>query len=258
VIDLHSHILPGLDDGPDTLEGSLALARAAVQGGTRIIAATPHINHHFDVDPMEIPGRVAALNEALTREGIPLEVVKGGEIAIPTLPRLDKEMLASLRLGDGPWLLIEAPLSPVTASIDDLVLEQKLKGHEVLLAHPERSLYFHQHPDRLVALVERGVCCSITSGALLGRFGDTVRRFTLRLFSEGLVHDIASDAHDDLRRPPQMLPGFERGDDDLPGLLEQVDWYARAAPAAMLAGQPLPLRPEVPRAKRRRRLLRRR
>lgn len=257
MIDLHSHILPGLDDGPDTLEGSLDLARAAVQGGTRIIAATPHINHHFDVDPAEIPGRVAALNEALTQERIPLEVVKGGEIAIPTLPRLDKETLASLRLGDGPWLLIEAPLSPVTAPIDDLVLEQRLKGHEVLLAHPERSLYFHQHPERLAALVERGVCCSITAGALLGRFGETVRRFTLRLFSEGLVHDVASDAHDDLRRPPQMLPGFERADGDLPGLIDQADWYTRAAPEAMLTGEPLPARPEVPKARRRMRLLRR-
>ena len=251
MIDLHSHILPGLDDGPETLAGSLDMARAAVQGGTHVIAATPHINHHFDVNPMEIPERVAALNAALRSEGIPLEVVKGGEIAIPNLPRLDAEALQTLRLGDGPFLLLEAPLSPVTAPIDDLVLEQRFKGHEVLLAHPERSLYFHQHPERLAGLVERGVRTSITAGALVGRFGETVRKFTLRLFAEGLVHDVASDAHDSLRRPPQMLDGFERGDLDMPGLLEQADWYARAAPASILAGEPLPERPEPPRAKRR-------
>jgi protein-tyrosine phosphatase len=251
VIDLHSHILPGLDDGPDALEGSLAMARAAVAGGTHVIAATPHINHHFAVDPMQIPERVAQLNASLRSEGIPLEVVKGGEIAIPTLARLDAEALHTLRLGDGPFLLLEAPLAPVTAPIDELVLEQRRKGHQVLLAHPERSLYFHQHPERLATLVEGGVRTSITAGALVGRFGETVRKFTLRLFAEGLVHDVASDAHDAARRPPQLLEGFERGDLDLPGLLEQADWYARAAPAAMLAGEALPEAPELLRAKRR-------
>jgi protein-tyrosine phosphatase len=98
-------------------------------------------------------------------------------------------------------------------------------------------------PDRLEALVERGVLCSVTSASMAGRFGRTVQRFTKVLFERGLVHDVASDAHDIRRRAPGLSAGFRVLDRDLPGLLDQIEWFTAAAPGAILASNPLPARP---------------
>jgi len=250
VIDLHSHILPGVDDGPESLGGSLSMARAAVAGGTTTIAATPHLNHVYPVQPGEIPAAVAALNAELRSAEIDLEVVAGGEIAITRLIDLDADELAGLGLGGGPYLLCESPLATVASNFEHVLLDLRLRGHEVLLAHPERSAFFQRAPERLQALVDAGVLCSITAASMAGQFGETVRRFTLRILADGLVHDVASDAHDHRRRPPNLLEGFEHAERDLPGILEQADWYTRLAPAAILAGEPLPERPEPPRLRR--------
>lgn len=253
VIDLHSHILPGVDDGPADLQGSLALARAAVEGGTETIAATPHIDHLFSVDPAEVREAVARLGAELDAAGIPLRVVAGGELNVTRIPELTDEDLRALRLGDGPYLLVEAPLTYSPGSLEQAVYEVRLQGHQVLLAHPERSAALQREPDRLVQLVEAGALCSITAGSMRGQFGDTVRRFTLWMLAEGLVHDVASDTHDHRRRTPDLLAGFQDADRDLPGLAEQAGWYTRDAPAAILDGQALPPRPDPP--KRRRGLL---
>jgi protein-tyrosine phosphatase len=92
-------------------------------------------------------------------------------------------------------------------------------------------------------VVDRGVLSSVTAGSMAGRFGKTVYDFTVRLFERGLVHDVASDAHSVERRPPGLLAGFERLDGDLPGLLDQADWFTRTVPGAILGGEELPPRP---------------
>jgi len=250
VIDLHSHILPGLDDGPATQEAALAMARVAVEAGIRTIVATPHINSSYPVRPQEVPVAVAALNLALVRNELELQVVAGGEIAVPRLLELAPSELEGLRLGRGPYLLIESPLGQSTPHVDTVILNTCSAGYGVVLAHPERAPAYQRDLDRLAALVEAGVLCSITAGSLSGRFGDTVRRFTLRMFAEGLVHNVASDAHDHRRRPPTLLGGFEAAEPDLPGILAQAEWYTERAPAAILAGADLPERPPPPRLRR--------
>jgi protein-tyrosine phosphatase len=252
VIDLHAHILPGLDDGPAALPEALEMARVAVESGIRTIAATPHVNHAYLVQPEAIPVAVAALNRTLGREGIPLEVVAGGEIAVTRLIELDEHALVGLRLGRGPWLLVEAPLGYAPNQFDAIVLGLRERGHEILLAHPERSAYFLQDIARLGELVGAGVRCSITAASMSGQFGETVRRFTIELLAAGLVHDVASDAHDHHHRPPVLLEGFARADEELPGLAAQADWFTSAVPAAILAGEPLPKAPSPPRRRRRR------
>lgn len=250
MIDLHSHILPGIDDGPQSLEGSFEMARTAVAAGIETIAATPHINHSYPVVPEQIPAAVAALNEAFEREGIPLAVVPGAEIAVTRLVELAPGALTALRLGDGPSLLIESPLASATNNFDELLVGLLEDGHRVLLAHPERSAFFHRDLARLERIVEAGVLTSITAGSLAGRFGEVVRRFSVTLLAAGLVHDVASDAHDAGNRAPELLAGFERSEEDLPGIGAQADWYTRLAPAAILTGDPLPERPEPPRRRR--------
>lgn len=251
MIDLHSHILPALDDGPATLEAALEMARTAAQGGIETMVATPHIDHAHGVQPAQVPVAVAALNVALTRARIPLTVVAGGEIALTRLVELDSTALHGLRLGDGPWLLVEAPLGYAPNHLEQIVLGVRDAGHEVLLAHPERSVHFQRDRDSLRRLVDAGVRCSITAASMAGQFGQTVRRHTLDMLAAGLVHNVSSDAHDHRRRPPEMREGFARAEEDLPGIAAQADWYTREVPAAILAGHPLPPAPEPPRRRRR-------
>jgi protein-tyrosine phosphatase len=243
VIDLHCHLLPGLDDGPRSMPEALALARQAAAGGTSTIVATPHINHHWRVDPLELAERAAAVRDALARERIALDLATGGEIAITRLADLQPEEIDLLRLGDGPHLLLECPLEPDSWDFDAVLLKLRERGESILMAHPERCPLFQREPQRLVRLVEHGLLCSITAGSMWGQFGRRVRDFTLALLREGLVHDVASDAHDSERRPPGLGAAFVSAERDLPGIGAQADWLSRLAPAAILAGESLPARP---------------
>jgi protein-tyrosine phosphatase len=242
VIDLHCHILPGLDDGPATPEAAVAMARAAVAAGTRAIATTCHVNHVFGLGPAELAGARAALAERLAAEGVELELLAGGEIAPERLPHLDDEALRALALGGGPYLLLECPLSPTGAALDMMVADLQRRGFGVLLAHPERSPGLMREPARLAALVERGALAQVTTGSLTGGFGEPVRRVAEEMVRRGLVHVLASDAHDAVHRPPDLRAAG--------GLDErQAAWMTEAAPAAIVAGRPLPERPPLPRAR---------
>jgi protein-tyrosine phosphatase len=246
VIDLHSHILPGLDDGPATMDGSLDLARAAVDAGTRTILATPHINDYAAIDPARIAAGIDELRPALADAGIPLEVLPGGEIAIWRLVDLDDDTLRALALGGGPYLLVESPFSPVVGDFEPMVLDLHARGHRVLLAHPERCPAFQRDPARLARLVDAGALVQITAGSMSGGFGSTVRRFTATLLREGLGHVVASDAHDHVKRPPGLQAGFGVLERELPGIGEQAEWLTELVPRAVLDGAPAPPRPPLP------------
>ena len=239
-IDLHSHILPGVDDGPAAIEGSLALARAAAAAGTATIVATPHVNEDRLIAPAHIPRAAAALDERIRAEGIELEVVPGGEIALRRLLDLTEEELASLGLGGGPYLLLESPFAGVADDFEAVIEDVLARGHRVLLAHPERCPTFQRDPGRLAPLVEAGVLVQLTAGALTGDFGSRVRASALELLRAELVHVIASDAHNDGMRPPGILDAVAEIEADMPGIGERADWMCREVPAAILAGDPIP------------------
>jgi protein-tyrosine phosphatase len=240
VIDLHCHILPGVDDGPRRMSGAVKMARAAVQAGVRTIVATPHVSETFPNRSEDIAAGTAALIVELARRDIALNIRTGAEITITQALDLDDEELAALRLGGGPYLLVECPLTFERASaVETLLLRVQDRGHRVLLAHPERSPAFLREPERLARLVGEGMLTSITAGALGGQFGRRVATFALELVRDGLVHDIASDAHDATRRSPQILEHLMAADRQLPGTAAAADWYAREVPSAILAGRPI-------------------
>lgn len=243
MIDLHSHILPGLDDGPSDIEGSLALARVAVAQGISTIVATPHIRDDHPFGLGAIKSGVQELNGALSAEGIDLAVMAGGEVAISKVPELDEESLRSVCLGASPYMLVESPYTRASELLEHVIFDLQARGFRPLLAHPERSPSFASDRVRLERLVGRGVLCSVTAMSMEGRFGQTVQRFAALMFAAGLVHDVASDSHDAQRRPPILLDGFQVLDGDLPGLSDQAKWFTHEAPAAMLAGGELPPRP---------------
>ncbi|HWH45543.1 MAG TPA: CpsB/CapC family capsule biosynthesis tyrosine phosphatase [Thermoleophilaceae bacterium] len=237
MIDLHSHILPGLDDGARTPEDSLAMARVAAAGGIRTIAGTPHIRDDHSFPLPQILEALQAARDAIDAAGVPMEVVAAGEISVSKLADLRDEDLSALALGDGPVLLVESPYTRAAIDMDTAVSDLRVRGFTTLLAHPERSPMFQADPKLLARLVARGAMCSVTSASMAGRFGRTAQDFTARLFAEGLVHDVASDAHDAEGRPPLLLDGFAALDERMRGLLAQARWFTAEAPAAILAGE---------------------
>jgi protein-tyrosine phosphatase len=246
VIDLHAHILPGLDDGPPTLDASAEMAAAAVAGGTRVMAATSHVNRGFALRPADLAEARERVVARLRDDGIPLEVVQGGEVSTSRLVDLDDEDLRGITLGAGPWLLLECPLSPQAPSMAPVVADLRRRGLEILLAHPERSPAFIRDPGELPRLMELGAVAQVTSTALSGRFGDTVRKVAFGMLDRGEAHVIASDGHSAGGRPPDLpaaLAAMERRYDAPRALF---DWMTSAVPAAILAGEPLPPRPPVP------------
>ena len=254
MIDLHSHILPGLDDGPADLEGSLALARAAVATGTHTIAATPHVDSDYNVKPADRDRPMSRLVEAIRAEGLPLEVVPGAEIALDRYIDLSPEEIDALRLGDGEFLLLECPLASAAGAFDRFLAALLSRGVRMLLAHPERCPDFQRQPERLAALIDGGAIAQVTSGSLAGRFGRTVQQASLHMLAQGLVHDLSSDAHDATGRGPDLQAGLDAAARELPGSAVLADWLAVDVPDAVISGKPIPPRPRVtitaPRSKR--------
>ncbi len=249
MIDLHCHILPGLDDGPSNLDFSLAMARAAVESGTQMMVATPHIRADFDVDPNEIEPRVDLFNDRLQRDRLPLRVLPGAEIGWAGATDLDDIQLARLSLGTGGRVLLESPYGRKAVDLESIIETLAGRGFKAVLAHPERCPLFQRDIERLRKIVEGGTLCSITAGSMLGRFGETVRAFTVDMLREGLVHDVASDAHDHIHRPPGLADGFEKVKDEIPNIHHHAAWYTVTMPVAILAGNPLPDAPRFEQAK---------
>ena len=240
MVDLHCHILPGLDDGAAGLEDALHLARAAQRAGIDTLVATPHIrdDHPFPLE--RIPQRLSELQGALREAAIDVRVLGGGEVALSRLPELDDEQLAALCLGEGRYLLVESPYTQAPALLETGLFDLQVRGFRPVLAHPERSVSFLRDRARLETLVENGVACSVTAMSICGRFGTAIRDFTLDLLASGLVHNIASDCHDATRRPPGFGPALERMEDSFVGGAEGSRWFVDDSARAMIEGRDIP------------------
>jgi protein-tyrosine phosphatase len=246
-VDLHSHVLPGIDDGPPDTDGALALARAARDDGVAVLAATPHVRvDHPDVVPSELADRVAALQTALDGAGIAVEIVQGGEVDLFWAADADEAALRAVSYGGrGSDLLVETPYGSLPPVFEEGLFRLTALGYRVLLAHPERSPALRSDAARLEALVRRGVLVQVTAAALVQR--SPARRFATALVRERLAHVIASDAHGaqtvDRAGLGDGVAAAARIDRGL------ADWMVTEAPAAILAGRPLPA-PPAPRPRR--------
>jgi protein-tyrosine phosphatase len=241
VIDLHCHVLAGIDDGPATFEDSLKLAHAAAGAGTRTLVATPHVSWEYPNTAGTIARLVEELNGRLRRDGVALEIRTGAELAMTRIGDIDPQELERLTIGGGTWLLVEPPFTVVATGLDLVIADLQQRGYHVLLAHPERCPAFQRERAMLERLVASGVRGSLTAGSLDGTFGSHVRRFSLELVRDGLVHNVASDSHDHSHRPPTIAEEIERA-----GLGALREWLTEAVPAAILAGAVIPPRPEPP------------
>ena len=242
MIDLHSHILPGLDDGAETIDAALEMARSAVADGIGVIAATPHVRSDYPTDPARMEQLVEAVRAALSEQSIPLELLPGGEIALDMLAELPDPVLRRFGLGGNPrYLLVEPPYSGWPLGLEQTVFELRLRGFAVVLAHPERNDEVQESPERLERLVEMGTLVQLTAAAVDGRLGQRPQKTALRLLELGLAHLLASDAHaPTVRQVGMSAASREIGDDAL------GHWLTHGVPAAIVAGRELPARPERP------------
>ncbi len=195
--ELHFHILPGVDDGPRTLDEALELARMTVADGTRTVVATPHAR---DVDIASVPARVEALQSVLDEEGVDLTVLPGVEVAQDDELTGDELEIAAQGPPDARWILLEAPLFLDTPGLLEAAADLTARGYGLLIGHPERSrdLMTSGRIDELLAV---GARLQVNGSSLLGRHGARVREWGIALAASGQVAVVASDAHRPSRGP---------------------------------------------------------
>lgn len=239
MIDLHTHLLPGIDDGPTTIEESLELAAAMVAEGITIAACTPHVRDDHGTTPESMETALGLLQAELAAAGIPLDARGGGEIAIERLAILDDEARARFGLGGNPrLLLVEFPYYGWPLALGTMVDALRSSGTAVLIAHPERSPEVQESPERLAPLVQAGAYVQLTASSLDGSAGPATARCARTLVEQRLAHIVASDAHGrTVRRVGLGSVKAAVGDPDL------ASWLTRTAPAALLAGEEPPARP---------------
>ncbi len=196
LVDIHAHILPGLDDGPKGLAEALLMCRLCAAQGVRTVVATPHLcDPRFDVKAEAVRRAVRELSNACRERGIDLEILPGGEV------RLTPELLEALDTGRaltladaGRHLLLELPLQ-VVPRIGGLIFDLAMRGISPVLTHPECNFEAGRKPGRLAELVERGCLVQVSAASLLGEFGPLAKRAARAFLEAGFVHVVASDAH---------------------------------------------------------------
>jgi protein-tyrosine phosphatase len=235
LIDLHCHILPGIDDGAQDTRESAAMARQAAEDGIEAICATPHIRHDHDVRIDEIEGRVEALNRDLRERGVDVQVLPGGEVAETAVERLDSDELGRVALGAGGWVLLEPAPGPLSESLERCVEGLARRGQRSLIAHPERHLADDMF-ERLARLVADGALVQATADFFLRE--DSAPGM-LELARRGLVHVLGSDSHSSRFGRAARLGDAIDAVARVERLAPHIDWIARTAPRAIVEGRPV-------------------
>ncbi|MGI9539166.1 MAG: tyrosine-protein phosphatase [Miltoncostaeaceae bacterium] len=204
IVDIHTHLLHNVDDGPTTVTEALDLARAFTIQGCSTVVSTPHLNESYPTSAEVVEERAKELNEAIERAGLDLELLTGAEIGLVEAQRRAPDELRAFALGSSRWLLIEMPHVEYPFGIEELIGRLRADGYEVMLAHPERNPHCQEDLRVLERALDAGAVSQVTGASLRGALGGRVRETAWEMVRCGLVHSIASDAHDTLRRPPDL------------------------------------------------------
>jgi len=206
VIDLHTHILPGLDDGPADMEEAVAMCRQAISDGTTAVVASPHMfNGMFDVGREDILDGVNRLRKRLEVESLSLAVSPGADVhAVPNLDKLLRDGLA-MTIGDGgKYIMTELPQDTLPPGLSQLLFSLQLAGITPIISHPERNMEVQANPFLMTDIVEAGNLIQLTAASVTGDFGEPPRECARALITARLAHLVASDAHSPDRRPPGL------------------------------------------------------
>jgi protein-tyrosine phosphatase len=207
MIDIHSHILPGLDDGAQDQEEALRMVRMAASAGTTDIVATPHANQEFRFDPLLVEQRIAELKQAL---GETPRIHYGCELHLTPENIADAVRFpARYSIARRGYLLVEFSDFLIPKTTVEIFERFMAAGMRPILAHPERNPILRGRLDDLAAWVEQGCLVQLTAESLLGRFGRAAKASSEELMRRGLVHFVASDGHDTKHRPPVLDPAWQ-------------------------------------------------
>jgi protein-tyrosine phosphatase len=209
MIDLHCHLLPGVDDGARDLSESIKMAQKAVEQGIHTIVATPHhLNNRYENPKQTIIDRVGELNNLLQEEKIDLNVLPGQET------RIYGEMVEGYEIGEilpinhTQYVLVEFSSTHVPRYTEKLFYDLQMKGLVPVIVHPERNQEIVERPELLYSLVKKGALSQVTAASLCGDFGKKIKKFSLQLVEANLTHFIASDAHNTSNRTFKMREAF--------------------------------------------------
>jgi protein-tyrosine phosphatase len=246
MIDLHAHLLPGLDDGAKTLEESVQMCWISYKDGVRTIVGTPHtLNGLYLNDRETILAKVKELNEALNSElrtpNLELRILPGADVRLceKTLLQLDQGKVMTISDGKK-YLFLEFPSQGIPYQAEEIIFQIMTRGITPIITHPERNLEIGQRPQRYYKMIQMGCFGQVTAMSLTGEFGSKVRQIAERLLKNRLIHFIASDAHSIDGRPPILSKGV-RAAAKIVGK-EEAQKMVTKYPRAILEGR----KPDVP------------
>jgi protein-tyrosine phosphatase len=239
MIDLHAHILPDVDDGPVDIEESLDMIRMGHEDGIDTICTTPHLLGKPSLDRMDIfRERFELLLERVQAAGLPVDLYLGAEIYFQQDMEIIRELpLLSLN-GTGKYLLMEFPMQGIPPEADKTVFRLVMSGIIPIIAHPERNLSVLKDDDIMDIFVRAGALLQVNASSLEGRFGRRVKKCAISLLKKGLVHLIASDAHNATDRPIRLRAGVECASQIIGR--RQAELLVSDHPRRILSGNPLP------------------
>ena len=211
MIDIHAHILPGVDDGAKNWEQSLEMARLAVEDGITVMVATPHLFKGRSIDLSQLNTReiilqhVAQLKHKLYEAKIPLEIIPGCDFPLgaESLKLLTEGLVLTISDANR-YLLLELPDTSLPPAMEEICFQLQSQGITPIITHPERHLIIQEMPHKLKRLIELGCLVQMTGNSLTGWFGRRVKKISRQLIKLGYVHLLATDAHDPKRRPPLL------------------------------------------------------
>ncbi len=243
MIDIHHHLLWGLDDGSKSIETSLEMARMAAEDGITHIVCTPHANGQYTYEPRTIRDRIAELQQRLDDEKIAIKLGKGCDFHM-SYDNIQDALKDHTRysINDHNYLLVELPDYGLPRGLTEIFYQLQLAGLTLILTHPERNPTLQQDQQRMVEWMQRGVLIQVTAGSVTGRMGRTAEKMAHDLLNKRWVHFLATDAHNVTSRPPKMQEAF-----DIVAKKYSPD-YARllciSNPLAAFMGNPMPPQPE--------------
>jgi protein-tyrosine phosphatase len=235
LIDIHCHMLHGVDDGPATIGMALHMCGVAQAAGTVAVVTTPHCSHRFAFDPRRTADLCARLQEQ-TPHALRLFPGCELEVSLETLPAALRD-LSGYTLNGSRYLLLELMAGGMPANLDRVFARLLEEGVVPVVAHPERSARLQTQPGRLAAWVERGCLVQITADSLSGRRGARLQAASFELLQRRLVHFVASDGHDPFRRPPRLLDAYQAVRRSVSPAVAQLLFVSN--PLAVLQNQPI-------------------
>ena len=210
MLDMHAHILPGVDDGPKNLEESMGLIEQAIEEGISDIIATSHAyNPHYDVPKAKVLEQIAMLKKEVTKRNLSIRIHAGQEIRIQDFVIEKLKNDEALTLAGSKYVLLELPSSGIPAYTIKIIQDILNLNKIPIIAHPERNQAIAEKPGRLARLINHGALAQVTAGSVAGHFGRNVQKLSLQLIEANLIHAYGSDVHNSTTRPFLFEEGLD-------------------------------------------------